>query len=109
MSFADFRLPSHSRKIDRPRVEWYEKLVGNATRCRTYPAILPKSIEDICRWMGRQWPKTVAIMLKASTGDLDWLSLLGRKDLEKLKSRDRRIIQEAQELGGLKLEWFRSG
>ena len=31
---------------------------------------------------------------------------MGREDDEKLKSKDKRIIQEAQELGGLRMEWF---
>ena len=108
VSFADFRLPTHSRKVDRPRVEWFENLVGNAVRCRTYPAIEPKSIRDKCRWSGRQWPTTVAILLSAAGGDLSWFSWLARKGEEKLKAKDRRLIQDAQELGGLRLEWFQS-
>ena len=109
VSFADFRLPTHSRKVDRPRVDWFEKLVGGAVRCRTYPAIEPKSIRDKCRWSGRQWPTTVAILVSAARGDLSWLSWLAQKGEEKIKSKHRRIIQEAQELGGLKLEWFETG
>ena len=108
VSFADFRLPTHPRKVDRSRVEWFEKLVGDSVRCRTYPAIEPKSIFEKCQWSGKQWPTTIAILLSASGGDLSWLSWLARKGEERLKSKDRRIIQEAQELGGLKYEWFQS-
>jgi DNA relaxase NicK len=108
VSFADFRLPTYSRKTDRPRAEWYERLVGDAVRCRTYPAIAPKGIREKCRWSGRQWPTTVAVLLSASGGDLSWVSWLAQKGEEKLKSKNRRIIREAQELGGLKLEWFQA-
>jgi len=38
--------------------------------------------------------------MSASSGDLSWFRGLAPKGEEKLKSKDRRIIQEAQELGG---------
>jgi len=54
----------------------------------------------------RQWPTTVAVLLSASGGDISCISWLAKKGEERLESKDKRVIQGAKELGGLKLEWF---
>lgn len=75
----DFRLPDRSRKCERPRLEWWNELVGSGKSGFAFPVRLRAAevIEDVRRWIEKQVAPSLA-KCHISLGE-NWLrSLLFR-------------------------------
>jgi len=69
VSFVDFR-DSHyavntTAKIrDRPRLDWYAKLMASASKAPAYPPTAPRTAEDVVAWLDTQVGTSLAVAYK---------------------------------------------
>lgn len=72
--YLRFILPSTDRNKARwPTAPWWEKLLANVEKLQLTITKESKSIEQMTAWVDRQVAPTMAAILKAQDGDMDWL------------------------------------
>lgn len=83
VQLIDFR---DRRQTERPgrcrRSEWFSGLVGDAAKARVYDPKPPRTVEEVKAWIDKQVAPSLAAVVAASGGDMDYMShlvLIGRR------------------------------
>lgn len=76
VAFVDFRdsataVNSSAPSRDRPRLAWFEKLVGMAVKASAYLPTLPRTVEDVAKWFSDQVGTSLAMLFRFWGGDMD--------------------------------------
>ena len=73
----DFRERAGSERPTRcPRARWFAELVGEAQRARVYEPQEPRTIEQVDEWLTRQVAPSLAAVVAAMGGDVDYMTNL---------------------------------
>lgn len=65
--------PHNHRKRSWETAPWWEKLLYNVGKLKLTKDIDERIIEDFEKWIDKQIPPTLAAILTAKEGDIDWL------------------------------------
>jgi hypothetical protein len=69
VSFVDFRDANFAKNTvakvrDRPRLDWYSRLVASALKAPSYPPTAPRTAEDVVAWLDNQVGTSLAVAYK---------------------------------------------
>lgn len=83
-----------------PSAKWWEQLLDNVEKLQLTSRREPKSIDDMTSWLDRQIAPTMAAIITAYEGDIDWLHEIIKNGASRLSQRHRdaiaQYLQEAQ-------------
>ena len=83
-----------------PSAKWWEKLLDNVEKLQLTSRREPKSIDDMASWLDRQIAPTIAAIITAYEGDIEWLHEIIKNGASRLSQRHRdaiaQYLQEAQ-------------
>ncbi|MFR0528596.1 replication initiation factor domain-containing protein, partial [Limosilactobacillus reuteri subsp. suis] len=83
-----------------PSAKWWEKLLDNVEKLQLTSRREPKSIDDMASWLDRQIAPTMAAIITAYEGDIEWLHEIIKNGASRLSQRHRdaiaQYLQEAQ-------------
>ena len=87
------------RQTDRPgrcpRSEWFSGLVGDAAKARVYDPKPPRTVEEVKAWIDKQVAPSLAAVVAASGGDMDYMSHLVLTGRSRWKGKHRALLASA--------------
>lgn len=94
VTFLDFRdRAAHSEVEKRPRLAWFERLVGLARKVAIYPAAVVRTVDHVAAWVDRQVAPSLAVLLTAWGGDIDRLVVMATVGRERWKPKHRAMLE----------------
>ncbi|HZW68992.1 MAG TPA: replication initiation factor domain-containing protein [Pseudogracilibacillus sp.] len=73
---------------------WYEKLLGDVEKLKLTVKPAEKSIEDMKEWINKQISPTIAAIMTANEGEIDWLYDLIINGSTRLKAKHKQAIAQ---------------
>lgn len=73
---------------------WYDKLLGDVEKLKLTVKPAEKSIEDMKRWINKQISPTIAAVMAANEGEIDWLYDLIINGSTRLKAKHKQAIAQ---------------
>jgi len=91
--FVDFReVAAHSEVEKRPRVRWFQELVGLIEKASAYLPKAVRTVEEAVEWLGRAVGPTLAVAMRFWQGDLGPLSKIIRDGQARWKPKHRAML-----------------
>ena len=98
---VDFRERLAGKRGDRSRrLEWFEAIVGAATKAKMRHPRPARTLEEAEAWLRQQVAPTLAIVVEARGGDLDYVSGFLEDGRRRQKPRHRALLASAAEESG---------
>jgi len=93
VGFVDFReVAAHSEMEKRPRVSWFQELVGLVEKASAYLPKAVRTVEEAVEWLGRAVGPTLAVAMSFWKGDLGPLTKIIREGQGRWKPRHRAML-----------------
>src|SRR5699024_279673 len=73
---------------------WYEKLLGDVAKLKLTVKPAEKSIEDMKEWINKQISPTIAAIMTANEGEIDWLYELIINGSTRLNTKHKQAIAQ---------------
>lgn len=93
--YIRFLVPVHdSNKARWPTAEWWQLLLAGVGKLTLTVQKEEKTIDDMTEWVDRQIAPTIAAILTAKEGDMEWLHEIIVKGAQRLSQRHRDAIAQ---------------
>ena len=76
-------------------MEWFAGLVGDAAKARVYDPKPPRTVEEVKAWIDKQVAPSLAAVVAASGGDMDYMSHLVVTGRSRWKGKHRALLASA--------------
>jgi phage replication initiation protein len=95
LAVLDFKTPTDDENKSRwPTVSWWAEFVNTVSRIRLSKArVIADSIEKSKRWIHHQVAPTLAFLMKANQGDMDYLTGVLIEGLQRLSKAKQAILK----------------
>lgn len=98
--YLRFLTPTTDQNKSRwPTTAWWDQLLDNVEKLQLTIKKDAKTIEDMTAWVDKQISPTIAAILKAQEGDLDWLRKIIAKGSKRLSKRHKEAIYQYLQKG----------
>lgn len=88
--------PNNHRKRTWETADWWEKLLHNVGKLKLTREVVERTIEDFELWVDKQIGPTLAAIMKAKEGEIDWLHQIISEATTRLKSKHEDAIKNYQ-------------
>lgn len=96
--YIRFLVPAHdSNKARWPTADWWQVLLAGVGKLTLTVQKEEKTIDDMTEWVDRQIAPTIAAILTAKEGDIEWLHEIIKKGAQRLSQRHRDAIAQYME------------
>lgn len=88
--------PNNDRKRSWETAAWWERLLHNVSKLKLTKDTEERTIEDFEKWVDKQIGPTLAAIMKAKEGEIDWLHQIISEATTRLKSKHEDAIKNYQ-------------
>jgi len=96
VSLTDFReREAHSEVEKRPRLPWFQRLVGLASKAAVYLPVPPRTASELEEWLEYSIAPSLATLVQVFHGDMEPLYRMIGRGMERMKPKHHAIVATA--------------